>query len=199
MTSNPLNNLEVKLSLNLYVGLASVVLVTWFLTHKFNKLGFDSISRHSFTERWSGKLNKLSDRFLENFPFRTDRTPTGKVKNKLHQMAVHSALCDESAKRMCQSANRFSSTSLMYPWVWPGCLCCVKPPTAFENGSRLWCSMKASFSTMADIWWRSLDQLSLPTGHMYKTCPVMPHMDKMPSYLVCSQLERLGSSAIWLL
>lgn len=59
-------------------------------------------------------------------------------------MAVQSAAPDESAKRMCQSANRFSSTSLMYPWVWPGCLCCAKPPAVFE------CSrMKAKASVTA--------------------------------------------------
>lgn len=49
---------------------------------------------------------------LQTSPFRTDRTPTARVKNKLHHMALH---CDESVARMCQSANRFSSTSLMYP------------------------------------------------------------------------------------
>lgn len=74
--------------------------------------------------------NQAIKQVLENFPF---RAPTAKVKNKLHQMALHSAAPDESAKRMCQSANRFSSTSLMYPWVWPGGLCCVKNlPRCFE-------------------------------------------------------------------
>lgn len=69
-------------------------------------------------------------RVLEISPL---RAPSGKAKNKLHQMALHSAAPDESAKRMCQSANRFSGTSLMYPWVWPGGLCCVKNlPQCFE-------------------------------------------------------------------
>ena len=62
------------------------------------------------------KGNKRSDGFKRIFPL-GDRTPTGEVKNKLPQMALHSAAPDESAKRMCQSVNRFSSTSVLSPGV----------------------------------------------------------------------------------
>lgn len=53
----------------------------------------------------------------------------------------------------------------MYPWVWPGCLCCVKPPAVFKCSNIEGDSLKTT-SYVKDIWRRI--QPNLNTSHRFK-------------------------------
>lgn len=74
------------------------------------------------------------------------RSHTGEVKKKKNKP-------DQSATRMCQSANRFSSTSFMSPQVWPGCLSCAPPPPR-GTSSVPNCRREVPASALTGIWRR---------------------------------------------
>lgn len=79
----------------------------WSLTRTFSVCQRHTHSQTQLCTVTTWETKQVIRRISENFPLRTHRAPTGKVKNKPHQMAPRRAAPDESAKRMCQSANRF--------------------------------------------------------------------------------------------
>lgn len=118
----------------------------------------------------------------------------GRLKTNCIKCLCTAQPLDESAKRMCQSANRFSRTSLMYPWVWPGCLGCENHPQCYPSNMEGFCdSMEASFLHGRQPW---SAPMRIPVVCTKKTCPDIPRDDRMSSY-IRRVLARRGLGARW--
>lgn len=116
----------------------------WSLLAK-KKKGINGLQRCSVKLHEEKKAKEVKKEFTDILLQTLIEYLLGRLKNKPHQVAAHSAAPDKSAKRMCQSVNRFSNSPLMYPWVCPGCLSCVKPPTVIECSKM---KVKASITTL---------------------------------------------------
>lgn len=79
------------------------------------KKGINGLQRCSVKLHEEKKAKEVKKEFTDILLQRLIEYLLGRLKNKPHQVAAHSAAPDKSAKRMCQSVNRFSNSPLMYP------------------------------------------------------------------------------------